>query len=259
MLLDGKVAVVTGGAVGIGRGIAVALAEGGADVASLDIDAANNAETAAQVRATGRQGIAIDCDVADKTQVRRAMNSALQRLGRIDVLVNNAAIYADTTLTGGSYESQTHAYERSIDICAMGSFYCATAAAAAMRAVGGGEILNVITEHIKEGHLMTGGAASGYDCAKWVQWRQVETWAIELAEHNIRVNGLCMGATDTPMLRAVSAAAAGAGMRASDVGQAVINILSHGGDGPTGETYVFGTSGTPRAQSLEQIAALAPA
>ena len=259
MLLEGKVAVITGGAAGIGRGVAVALAENGADIASLDIDAANNAETAAQVRATGRQGIAIDCDVADKVQVRRAMNSALQRLGRIDILVNNAAIYADTTLTGGTYESQTLAYEDSMDICAMGSFYCARAAVPAMQAVGGGEIINVITEHIKEGHLMTGGAASGYDCAKWVQWRQVETWAMELGPHNIRVNGLCMGATDTPMLRAVSVAAAEGGMRSSDVGQAVINILSHGADGPTGETFVFGTSGTPREQSLKEIAALAPA
>ena len=259
MLLEGKVAVVTGGAVGIGRGIAVALAEHGADVASLDIDAANNAGTAAQARAAGRQAIAVDCDVADKAQVRRAMNSVLQRLGRIDILVNNAAIYADTTLLGGSYESQTLAYERSMDICALGSYYCARAAAPAMAAAGGGEILNVITEHIKEGHLMTGGAASGYDCAKWVQWRQVETWAIELAERNIRVNGLCMGATDTPMLRAVSVAAAEAGMRPADVGQAVINILAHGSDGPSGETFVFGTSGTPRAQSLEEIAALAPA
>ncbi|HCV00362.1 MAG TPA: hypothetical protein DGL25_04090 [Dehalococcoidia bacterium] len=259
MLLEGKTAVITGAAVGIGRGIAVALAENGADIASFDIDAVHNAETAAQVRATGQQGIAIDCDVADKTQVRRAMNSALQRLGRIDILVNNAAIYADTTLTNGTYESQTTAYESSLDICAMGSFYCARAATPAMQAVGGGEIINVITEHIKEGHLMTGGAASGYDCAKWVQWRQVETWAIELAEHNIRVNGLCMGATDTPMLRAVSAAAAEAGMRPEDLGQAVINILSHGSDGPSGETFVFGTSGTPRAQSLEEIAALAPA
>ncbi len=260
MLLDGKAAVVTGSAVGIGRAIAVALAENGADVAGLDIDAVNNAETAALVRATGRQGLAVDCDVACKTQVRRAMNSALQRLGRIDVLVNNAAIYTDTTLTGGTYESQTHAYERSIDICAMGSYYCARAATPAMQAAGGGgDILNVITEHIKEGHLMTGGAASGYDCAKWVQWRQVETWAVELAEHNIRVNALCMGATDTPMLRAVSAAAATAGMRPADVGQAVINILAHGAGGPTGQSYLFGTSGTPRARSLEEIAALAPA
>ncbi len=259
MLLDGKAAVVTGGAVGIGRAIAVALAENGADVASLDIDAVNNAEAVALVRTTGRQGLAVDCDIADKVQVRRAMNSALQRLSRIDVLVNNAAVYVDTWLTSGTYESQTSAYERSIDICAMGSYYCARAAVPAMQAAGGGNILNVITEHIKEGHLMPGGYASGYDHAKWMQWRQVESWAVELKAHNIRVNALCMGATDTPMLRAVSAAAAGGGMEPEDVAQAVINVLAHGADGPSGETYVFGTSGTPREQSLKEIAALAPA
>ena len=259
MLLEGKAAVVTGSAVGIGRAIAVALAEQGAAVAGLDIDAAGNAETARLVRETGRQGLAVDCDVADRAQVRRAMNGALQRLGRIDVLVNNAAIYADTSLTGGDYESQTRGYERSMAICALGSFYCARAAAPAMLAAGGGDILNVITEHIKEGHLMTGGAASGYDGAKWVQWRQVETWAAELAPHGIRVNGLCMGATDTPMLRAVSVPAAEAGMRAADVGQAVVNVLAHGAGGPTGQSWLFGASGTPRARSLEEIAALAPA
>lgn len=258
-MLEGKVAVVTGSAAGIGRAIAVALAEAGADVAGLDVDAAGNAETARLVRETGRRGLAVDCDVADKTQVRRAMNGVLQRLERIDVLVNNAAIYADTSLTAGGYESQTRAYERSMAICALGSYYCARAAVDAMRATGGGDILNVITEHIKEGHLMTGGGASGYDGAKWVQWRQVESWAVELAPHGIRVNGLCMGATDTPMLRAVSVPAAEAGMRPADVGRAVLNVLAHGQDGPTGQSWLFGASGTPRERSLEEIAALAPA
>ena len=209
-MLEGKVAVVTGSAVGIGRGIAVGFAEQGADVACLDIDAVENAETVRQVRAAGRQGLAVDCDVADKAQVRRAMNSVIQRLGRIDVLVNNAAIWEDTSLTGGTYESQTNAYERSMDICAMGSYYCARAAVPAMRQAGGGEIINVITEHIKEGHLITGlGAGSGYDSAKWVQWRQTETWALELKDLGIRVNALCMGATDSPMFRATHAGLSG--------------------------------------------------
>lgn len=105
---------------------------------------------------------------------------------------------------------------------------------------------------------MTGPGATGYDGAKWVMWRQTESWAVELAEHNIRVNALCMGATDTPMLRAVSVPIAEAGMRPEDVGQAVLNVLAHGRRGPTGQSYVFGTTGTSREQSLGEIAALAP-
>ncbi len=259
MDLNEQVAVITGGAIGIGRGIALALARAGAHIASLDIDPTGNDETAHLVQETGRSGIAIDCDVADRAQVRRAMSEVLQKLGRIDILVNNAAIYIDTSLTTGTYDSQTREYERSIAICALGGYYCARAAVPAMQQLGGGNIINIITEHIKEGHLMTGPGASGYDGAKWVMWRQTESWAVELREHNIRVNGLCMGATDTPMLRAVSVPIAEAAMKCEDVGQAVINVLAHGKDGPTGESYLFGTTGTPREQSLQEIAALAPA
>tara|TARA_Y100001934_G_scaffold281579_1_gene391777 strand:- start:1458 stop:2240 length:783 start_codon:yes stop_codon:yes gene_type:complete len=258
MDLKGKVAVISGGAVGIGRGVAVTLAKAGVNVATLDIDAVGNAETARLVTEAGATGIALDCDVADRAQVRRAMGEVLSSLGRIDLLVNNAAIYIDTSLTRGTYDSQTREYQRSIDICALGSYYCARAAVPAMQAVGGGNIINIITEHIKEGYLMVGQGASGYDAAKWVMWRQTESWAVELKDHNIRVNALCMGATDTPMLRAVSVPTAEAGMKVEDIGQAVMNVLAHGPGGPTGESHLFGTSGTPREQSLKEIAALAP-
>lgn len=256
--LEGSNAVVTGGAAGIGRGIAITLAEAGANVASFDIDPLGNQETAELVNAAGTKGLAVDCDVADRVQVRAAMNQVLRHLGDVDILINNAAVYIDTSLVAGTYDSQTEGYERSISICALGSYYCTRAAVPSMLAMGGGNIINIITEHIKEGHLMTGPGASGYDGAKWVMWRQTESWAVELKDHKIRVNGLCMGATDTPMLRSVSVPIAEAGMKVSDVGQAVINVLSHGSDGPTGESYLFGTSGTSREQSLSEIALLAP-
>lgn len=257
-MLKGKVAVVTGSAVGIGRGVCVALARQGAEIVALDIDVQNNFDTAVQVRATGRKCLAIDCDVGDKTQVRQAINQALQAFGRIDVLVNNAAVYDNSALLEGTYASQTDAFDQAMGACAFGTYYCTRAAVPALLAAGGGNIINLITEHVKEGHYLT-GPAMGYDCAKFSQWRLTEDMAAELKAHNIRVNGLCFGATDTPMLRGVAPEVADQGMKVEDLGQAVLNIIAHGEGGPTGETYLFGTSRTPREESLKAIAALAPA
>lgn len=258
MILEGKVAVVTGSAVGIGRGVSVALAEQGADVGCLDIDMLENRNTAERIRAVGRRALALDCDVSDKVQVRRAVNAVLQTFGRIDVLVNNAAVWDNSSLLEGTFDSQTAAFDRAMGTCAMGAYYCARAAVPAMVAAGGGNIVNMITEHVKEGHDIIGQPAMGYDCAKFSLWRLTETWAVELADSNIRVNGLCFGATDTPMLRGVAPRVAEAAMKIEDLGQAVVNVLAHGEGGPTGQTWLFGVSGTPRQESLAAIAALAP-
>ncbi|MFN0096785.1 MAG: SDR family NAD(P)-dependent oxidoreductase [Dehalococcoidia bacterium] len=257
MLLQGKVAVITGSAVGIGRGIAIAAAEEGADVACLDYDPSNNAKTAAMVRALGRTALAIDCDVADKLHVRRAFAEVIDRFGRIDLLVNNAAIWVNTALTQGSFESQAANYEASINGCALGSFYCALAAAPVMPA--GSNIVNIITEHIKEGHYIHQmAAATGYDGAKFVQWRQTEAWALELKPRGIRVNAICPGATDTPMLRGVSVAAAENGMKPADVGLAVMNIVRQGADGPIGQSWLVGPSGSKTGRAdAEALANLA--
>ncbi len=242
MLLEGKVGIVTGSAIGIGRAIAVSFAEEGADVALLDIDSANNAETAALVRAKGRRALPLDCDMADKGQVRRAIADVASQLGRIDVLVNNAAVYINCALTHGDFSTQTANYERSIAICALGSFYAAMAAVPFMKAAGGGNIINLATEHVDMDHLMTTSPATGYDAAKFAQWRQTEAWALELMPLGIRVNAVCPGATDTPMLRAVSVPTAERGMKAEDVALAVMNILRQGPDGPTGRSYLIGPS-----------------
>lgn len=257
--LAGRVALVTGSAVGIGRAVCLALAERGAAVAALDIDAANNADTAAQVRATGRPCQHVTVDVGDAARVKKAVGEIASELGRLDVLVNNAAVWTDTTLTAGTYESQTAELARSWGSCAAGAFHCAAAAVPIMRSLGGGEIVNLITEHIRPHRLITGAPATGYDCAKFAQWRLTESWAVELAPLGIRVNGLAFGATDTPMLRAVSARIAAAGMRAEDMATAVLNILDQGPAGPTGRVYDVGFTGTPRETSLEQIAAIAHA
>ena len=160
------VAIITGAGTGIGRGIALALARDGTRIAALDIDTPGNHETISLVAQAGGEGVAIDCDVSDKAQVRRAIHEIIDEFDRIDVLVNNAAVYLDTSLTADSYESQTRRWDQSVLVCASGTYYCTCAALPFLRRRGG-DVINIITEHVKEGHLMTGAPASGYDCAKW--------------------------------------------------------------------------------------------
>lgn len=258
MRLDGQVAVITGSAMGVGHGIALALAGRGALIAGLDIDDAANEETARHVMAAGGEYLALSCDISNKPGVRQAIDEVGEHFGRIDVLVNNAAVWDDSRLLAGDFDTQTAEYERSMGTCAMGAYYC-MAACLPFLLESEGNVVNIITEHIEPAHYLKNMPALGYDCAKFALWRQVASWADELRDRNIRANGLAFGATDTPMLRnAASSEFAAKAMKPADIGQALINVLAHGAGGPSGEIWVFGTTRTPREESLVAIEAIGP-
>lgn len=245
------VAIVTGSGVGIGRALCGAFAERGYLVFGLDIDHDSNLETASLI---GALMTAVACDVGNSADVKAVFDEIIAVNAHIDVLVNNAAVWNDTTLTGGTYDQQVDAFHRAFDACAMGSFHCTAAAVPAMGP--GSNVVNMITEHIRSHRLITGAVATGYDGAKFTQWRLTESWARELRPKGIRVNGLAFGATDTPMLRSVAPAVADNSMRAEDMADAVMAIIDQGPQGPMGQVYDVGFSGTPRDESLRQIAAI---
>jgi meso-butanediol dehydrogenase/(S,S)-butanediol dehydrogenase/diacetyl reductase len=250
----GKHVFITGSAVGIGRGIAEAFARDGGTIIGLDINTEENEITKSLVEAAGGTCHIFDCDVGDRAAVKDVFDQL--DIDHLDLMVNNSAVFGDTTLTGGDYETQTRAFDIAMDACAMGAFYCTVAAVPLLEKGEGANIINVITDHVRPGHYLTGSMATGYDCAKFSLWRLTENWAVELESKGIRVNGLCFGATDTPMLREFSPKSVGTGMVVGDLVDAVNNVIDQGSNGDTGQCYEFGMGPTPRETSLKQIAAI---
>jgi NAD(P)-dependent dehydrogenase (short-subunit alcohol dehydrogenase family) len=138
--LDGQVALVTGAARGLGRAIALALAHAGADVALGLRDAATGGELAAEIQALGRRALPLQMDVTDLAQVRAAVDEAAQRLGRLDLLVNNAGI-----APGNPAEDVTEAdFDATVATNLKGTFFASQAAARHLFAnATGGRIVNI--------------------------------------------------------------------------------------------------------------------
>ncbi len=250
--MSGQVGFVTGSAVGIGRALAINVAKDGGAVIALDVDDKENAETKRLVEAAGGTCHAIHCDVGDRLAVEAVFNSL--PYDHIDILINNSAVWNDTSLTAADPAAQTDAFETAMGACVMGAYYCTVAAVPLMSP--GSNIINILTDHVKEDFLITGAPATGYDAAKFGLLRLTESWAVELKDRGIRVNGLCFGATDTPMLRGVSVELAEKGMKPEDIALAVDNVVGQGPDGETGKSYLFGLTRQPREKSLEQIEGL---
>ena len=175
--LDGRCALVTGGATGIGESIARVLAAAGARVVIGDIDLDGAEAVAADIG-----GRALELDVTDPASAERAIAEA----DGIDLLVNNAGTY----LEAGSILDQTHAsWQRSIDVNLAGVFNCAKAAATAM--VTGGRPGSIVNISSVDGILACLGA--GYDSAKAAVIHMTRSLAVDLAPHAIRVNGVAPG------------------------------------------------------------------
>jgi 2-deoxy-D-gluconate 3-dehydrogenase len=182
--LSGKVAHVTGGGKGIGRGIATALAMAGASVMVSDINLATAQETADQIG-----GAAMALDVADRAAVDAAMNRTVTELGALDILVNNAGLYIGY---GGPVETITDEMWKSLwSVNVDGVFYSCRAAATIMKDAGnGGRIINVSSTQ-----AMTPGVGVTYDGSKAAVTMITKALALELAPHGINVNALAPGPT----------------------------------------------------------------
>ncbi len=196
--LDGKTAIVTGAAMGIGRSIAERLHEAGADVVVSDLDGQEAARVAAglEERRPG-SSLAVQADVADADAVRALVEAAAERFGAIDVLVNNAGIFPFVPLADMGEDD----FMRVIDVNLRGVYLCTKAVADRMVAQGsGGGIINITS--IDALHPSAVGLAH-YDASKHGVWGFTKNVARELAPHGIRVNAIAPGGVITPGVQAV--------------------------------------------------------
>jgi len=248
------VAVITGGAVGIGQAVAVAAGKRGGRVYNIDPDVAGNAQTDTLVEEAGGHCCSFAENAGNADTVRTIFDRIAETEDHIDLLINNSAVWNDSALTSGNYQSQVAAFQTAIDSCLYAAFYCTLASVSLLEKSANPAIVNMNTEHMDADHYLSYIVGStGYDCAKFGLWRLTQTWAAELKDRGIRVNELCFGAVDTPMLRAVAPPKADAGMRAQDIATAVFHIADQGPDGETGQSHFFGFTGASREDSLKQI------
>jgi meso-butanediol dehydrogenase/(S,S)-butanediol dehydrogenase/diacetyl reductase len=195
--LAGKVVFVTGGARGIGRGIAEACAEAGADVAVGDLRQEEAVETARLVAAAGRRGHAVGLDVTDSASLEAAVAETVAALGRLDGWVNNAGVLK----LGPALEANATDFELQMRVNAQALLAGCQAAARRFAVQGtGGAIVNVASNAGKVGYRNM----AGYNASKAAVISLTRSLSLEWAEARINVNAVCPGGVDTPMLREVA-------------------------------------------------------
>jgi len=199
--LDGKSAIVTGGACGIGRAVCRGLAEVGVKVVVADIDQAGAERTAAELtEQLGGEHIAVMVDVGDKASVDAMVRAALDAFGCVDILVNNAGINIPRLLVdpAGKEELTEQIWDKVITVNQKGLFLCAQAVARVMLSSGrGGVIINMASESGMEGSE----GQSVYAGTKAAAYTLTRSWAKELGRHGVRVVAVAPGILEATALR----------------------------------------------------------
>lgn len=190
--LKGRVAVVTGASLGIGRATAVALGRAGAHVVVNYRSHADAAEEVVQaIRDDGARAVSVQADVSDLLAVQQLVDRAVDEFGKIDIAVSNAA-YSDRE---PFYEADMEGFRRTVDVTMWGAFHLLRSSARQMIKQGsGGVVVLVSSPHA----VIPAPRSMAYNMSKAALEHMGRTAAIELAEHQIRVNMIQPGWTDTP-------------------------------------------------------------
>jgi NAD(P)-dependent dehydrogenase (short-subunit alcohol dehydrogenase family) len=207
MLLKDKVAIITGGGRGIGRGVALRFAREGAKLALVDIEHGHLDETVAELEASGANAdvITLQGDVSSSADVQRFFDATVERFGRLDILVNNAGVgNPPVPITQMTEE----AWDRTLAVNLKSVFLCSKLAALQyIKQGGGGRIISVASQAGKTGYAML----TPYCASKAGIVLFTQAMAKEVGQHQITVNCVCPGTIDTPLLRG-----AGMGFQATD-------------------------------------------
>jgi NAD(P)-dependent dehydrogenase (short-subunit alcohol dehydrogenase family) len=191
--LEGLVAVVTGAASGIGKGIAIAFAQEGADVVVVDRATAEQAaDVVGAIKEIGRAALFVRTDVSDQDSVRAMADQALSRFGRVNILVNNAGIFTESLLEDMPVED----WDRVVNTNLRGTFLCTRLLIGQMLERGDGRIINIASQLGQIG----GGAVAHYSASKAGVIGLTKALAREVAKRGVLVNAIAPGPIQTPLL-----------------------------------------------------------
>lgn len=195
MTLEGQVALITGAGSGIGKAVCLRLAREGASVVVVDVNPQAAAATAEEVRALGRDAMDVRVDVSQVSQIQPAVDAAVERFGRIDILVPCAGVVQMKKMMEVTEED----WDRLYDINVKGAFFTLQAVAKQMVKQGSGAIVMISSISAQGSRPMQVHYASGKAAIVNITW----TAAATLAPHGIRVNAVVPGIVETPMWDAI--------------------------------------------------------
>lgn len=197
MALDGKVAIVTGAAQGIGRTIAETLATHGADVAVADLDPGRSQETVDAIAKLGRKAVNVKVNVADWNDVKQMVEHVSKELGRVDILVNNAGVTRDGLLVRMKDED----WNLVLQVNLTGTFHCTKAVLSSMTKQRSGRIVNIASIV----GVMGNAGQANYAASKAAVIAFTKSVAREYASRMVTVNAVAPGFIDTAMTQGLSA------------------------------------------------------
>jgi len=195
MEFDGQVALVTGGASGIGRASAACLLRGGASVLIVDVREAEGQSAAEELKELAPRTAFFRADIASAKQCIQAVQEAVRRFGGVDILVNNAGIQT----FGGPVDTTEEVWDRTLNVNLKGHWLMSKAAIPEMLRRGRGAIVNVSSVQ----GLASQRNVVAYSTSKHGMIGLTRSMAVDLAPLGIRVNCVCPGSVDTPMIRAI--------------------------------------------------------